>query len=54
MSEVVSREVHLVSRPDGMPVAEVAKRLAWSKGEIPVRNLYMSIDPAMRPPLSNG
>ena len=58
MSEVVSREVHLVSRPDGMPVEEnfrlVEKRLARSEDEILVRNLYMSIDPAMRPPLSNG
>jgi len=58
MSEVVSREVHLVSRPDGMPVLDnfniVENTLEPGTGDVLVKNLYMSIDPAMRPPLSNG
>ena len=58
MSKVVSREIHLTSRPDGMPVPEnfklVEKTLGPGEDEVLVRNLYMSIDPAMRPPLSNG
>ncbi|HIG43746.1 MAG: NADP-dependent oxidoreductase [bacterium] len=58
MSEIVSREIHLVSRPDGMPVPEnfqlVENTLQTSAGDILVKNLYMSIDPAMRPPMSNG
>jgi len=58
MSEVISREVHLVSRPDGMPVPEnfalVERRLERGDGEVLVKNLVMSVDPAMRPPLTNG
>jgi len=55
----VSREIHLVSRPDGLPVPEnfgmVEVELGEpGPGEILVRNLYMSVDPAMRPPLTNG
>lgn len=50
---VVSREVRLASRPDGMPAAgnfelaevEVADPTA---GQILVKNLYMSVDPYMR------
>lgn len=56
---VVSREVHLASRPDGLPVPEnfalVERELADpADGEVLVQNLYMSVDPAMRPPLTNG
>lgn len=58
MSQVTSREVHLISRPEGLPVLEnfttVEKNLEMEPGKILVQNLYMSIDPAMRPPLSNG
>ena len=58
MAQIVSREIHRVSRPDGLPVAEnfklVEKSLAPSDTDIVVRNLYMSVDPAMRPALSNG
>lgn len=58
MSDVVNREVHLVSRPDGMPTednfAVVEKTLSRTPGDILVQNLYMSVDPAMRPPLTNG
>jgi NADPH-dependent curcumin reductase CurA len=56
---IVSREIHLVSRPDGLPVPEnfgmVEVELGEpGPGEMLVRNLYMSVDPAMRPPLTNG
>ena len=55
---ITSREVHLVSRPDGMPVPEnfslVTRELTPGSEEVLVRNIYMSVDPAMRPPLTNG
>ena len=54
-----SREIHLVQRPQGMPAqadfAEVTTTVADpGEGEVLVRNLYMSVDPAMRPRLSVG
>jgi len=58
-NEIVSNEVHLVSRPEGLPkpenfaVVEVPLP-SLSKSEVLVRNIYLSVDPAMRPPLSNG
>ncbi len=58
MRRIVSKEVHLVSRPEGMPTKDnfaiVEKEIDTSADGILVKNLYMSIDPAMRPPLSNG
>jgi NADPH-dependent curcumin reductase CurA len=58
MSEISSREIHLTSRPDGMPVPGnftlVEKHLTPEASDIVVQNLYMSVDPAMRPALSNG
>ncbi|MEM7016217.1 MAG: NADP-dependent oxidoreductase [Pseudomonadota bacterium] len=58
MSEITSREVHLVSRPDGMPAEEnfavIEQTLTRGADDILIKNLYMSIDPAMRPPLTNG
>ena len=54
---VASREVHLTARPEGMPkpsdfsVVETTVPDA-GEGEIQVRNLYNSIDPATRPRLS--
>lgn len=58
MTDIISREIHLVSRPDGLPTAEnfelVEKTLTPTDSDIVVRNLYMSVDPAMRPALSNG
>jgi len=54
-----SREVHLVTRPVGMPTPD-AFRLVETKvadpgdGEVLVQNLYMSVDPAMRPRLTAG
>lgn len=55
-----ARELHLVERPAEGPVRPdhfaVAERplTALRPGEFLIRNLYLSIDPAMRPPLSNG
>jgi NADPH-dependent curcumin reductase CurA len=52
-----SREVHLVERPQGLPVA-AQFRIAESEiadpaeGELLVENIYMSVDPAMRPRLA--
>jgi NADPH-dependent curcumin reductase CurA len=58
MSTVTSKEIHLISRPEGLPIEEnfsiVEKNLEMASGKILIQNLYMSIDPAMRPPLSNG
>ena len=56
---VVSKEIHLVKRPEGMPVnsdfAMVEATLnAPADGEVLVRNVYMSVDPAMRPAMTNG
>ena len=55
----ISREVHLIARPDGMPIeAQFALRSVEvpdvADGELQVKNLFMSVDPAMRPPLTNG
>jgi len=52
-----SLEVHLIERPEGMPTirqfalieTEVADP---GEGEVLVENIYMSVDPAMRPRLS--
>lgn len=57
MSSLVSREVHLISRPEGLPVPEnfalvQASVPAPEKGELLVKNIYMSVDPAMRPPMT--
>jgi NADPH-dependent curcumin reductase CurA len=54
-----SREVHLVKRPEGLPTLDdfalVETTLADpADGEVLVRNLYMSVDPAMRPRMSVG
>lgn len=55
----ISREVHLIARPDGMPTEanfEVVEAPVpdLDADQILVRNQYMSVDPAMRPPLTNG
>ena len=54
-----SREVHLVSRPDGLPSPEDFEIVEVDlpdpgPGEVLIRNLYLSVDPAMRPRLSDG
>jgi NADPH-dependent curcumin reductase CurA len=56
---IASREVHLIARPTGMPREEefaiveqvVPDAADW---EIQVKNVYLSVDPAMRPRLSVG
>lgn len=53
----ISREIHLVDRPEGVPkkehfnVVEVEVADAGD-GEVLVQNLFMSVDPAMRPRLA--
>jgi NADPH-dependent curcumin reductase CurA len=54
-----SREIHLVRRPSGAPspddFALVDRDVAdAADGEVLVENLYMSVDPAMRPRLTAG
>lgn len=54
-----SREIHLVARPSGLPKEEefaiVEREVAdAADGEVLVQNLYMSVDPAMRPRLTAG
>lgn len=53
MTDIISREIRLVSRPQGMPTAANFE-LAQTKlepiqdGQVLIRNLYMSVDPYMR------
>jgi NADPH-dependent curcumin reductase CurA len=54
-----SREIHLVSRPSGMPAPENFALVETqvpdaADGQVLVENLYMSVDPAMRPRLTAG
>ena len=56
---VISREVHLTARPDGMPTEDqfALRSVAVpdaGPGQVLIENLYMSVDPAMRPPLTNA
>jgi NADPH-dependent curcumin reductase CurA len=56
---VDSREIHLVARPEGMPTPDQFALVTTTvadpgEGEVLVQNLYMSVDPAMRPRLSVG
>ena len=55
----VSREVHLIERPKAMPTVDQFQIVETNvpdaaDGEVLVRNLYMSVDPAMRPRLTAG
>ena len=55
----ISREVQLVNHPTGMPkttdFAVIESTLpAPQEGEVEIKNIYLSVDPAMRPRLSNG
>jgi NADPH-dependent curcumin reductase CurA len=55
----ISREVHFVSPPTAIPGPENFEIVEAAvpdpgPGEVLVRNLFMSVDPAMRPRLSNG
>ena len=54
-----SREIHLIQRPTGAPTPDdfalVERDVADARdGEVLVENLYMSVDPAMRPRLTAG
>ncbi len=54
-----STEIHLTARPDGIPDESCFRFVETEvpdagEGEVLVRNIYMSVDPAMRPPLTNG
>lgn len=53
-----SREIHLIARPDGLPKPEdfrlVETEVNYSGSGLLVKNLLMSVDPAMRPPMTNG
>lgn len=53
------REVHLVNRPEGLPKLEDFKVVQTvlpdiADGQLLIEQLYMSVDPAMRPRLTNG
>lgn len=53
-----NREIHLASRPEGLPSKEnftliENEVLSPTDGNVLVQNLYMSVDPAMRPRMTN-
>jgi NADPH-dependent curcumin reductase CurA len=55
----MSRQVHLVRRPEGLPRVEDFDVVPLALGDLEpgqmlIRNHYLSLDPAMRPRLSNG
>ena len=52
-----SREVHLIERPQGLPVPAQFRIVETdvadpAEGQLLVQNIYMSVDPAMRPRLA--
>jgi NADPH-dependent curcumin reductase CurA len=54
-----SREVHLIRRPEGAPTADDFRLVETEiadpvDGQVLVRNLLMSVDPAMRPRMAAG
>jgi len=54
-----TREVHLARRPDGAPALDDFRLVEApvpeiGEGQVLIRQLYMSVDPAMRPRLSAG
>jgi NADPH-dependent curcumin reductase CurA len=59
MTDLTSREIRLVSRPNGMPTADnftLAQTVIepLETGQVLVRNLYMSVDPYMRGRMNEG
>ena len=59
MTNTISREIQLVSRPQGMPTADnftiVQTELKpLQEGQVLVRNLYISVDPYMRGRMNEG
>jgi len=52
-----SREVHLTERPQGLPTSAQFRVVETEvadpgEGQVLVENIYMSVDPAMRPRLA--
>jgi len=59
MTNTISREIHLVSRPQGMPTADnftiaQTELKPLQEGQVLVRNLYISVDPYMRGRMKEG
>ena len=59
MTTINSREIHLISRPTGMPTPAnfsltQTKLEPLQAGQVLVRNLYMSVDPYMRGRMNGG
>ena len=59
MAKIVSREIRLASRPNGLPTAAnftlaQADMPPLQEGEVLVRNLFMSVDPYMRGRMNEG
>lgn len=58
MNAITNREIHLAAVPVGMPKPSdfslVETQITPPDDQILVKNIYMSVDPAMRPALSNG
>ena len=55
---MLSREIHLIARPDGLPKTDdfslVETEVTYEGKGLLVQNILMSVDPAMRPPMTNG
>ena len=59
MTDIISREIQLISRPTGMPTPAnftltQTKLEPLQDGQVLVRNLYMSVDPYMRGRMNCG
>ena len=59
MSPIISQEIHLVSRPTGIPTPNnfalsQSELEPLQDGQVLVRNLYMSVDPYMRGRMNGG
>lgn len=59
MTDIMSREIQLVSRPKGMPTADnftiaQTELKPLQDGQVLVRNLYISVDPYMRGRMKEG
>lgn len=59
MTDIISREIHLISHPTGMPTPAnfslvQTKLEPLQDGQVLVRNLYISVDPYMRGRMNGG
>jgi NADPH-dependent curcumin reductase CurA len=59
VTDIMSREIQLVSRPKGMPTADnftiaQTELKPLQEGQVLVRNLYISVDPYMRGRMNEG